>query len=201
MTSLKRAREEKLALCLLRHMKQQTKSCSASKYHSPKRFFKTWKNGAIGWGYLRQICSVLVRVKRRVLSGIRTFRIPNMKNDRTTPLRSCPIDYLCVVYTFGFSSSHRGGPRGPLLDITNFISVKVQTKRQWGTVIYIFSYVLHKFNSCLGATLRERYVLFNCRTTALWICEILLITSQKISLVRSTKPLRHNGQSFVKLLL
>ena len=116
-------------------------------------------------------------------------------------LRSCPIDYLCVVYTFGFSSSHRGGPRGPLLDITNFISVKVQTKRQWGTVIYIFSYVLHKFNSCLGATLRERYVLFNCRTTALWICEILLITSQKISLVRSTKPLRHNGQSFAKLLL
>ena len=93
--------------------------------------------------------------------------------------RSCPIDYLCVVYTFGFSSSRRGGPRGPLLDITNFISVKVQTKRQWGTVIYIFSYVLHKFNSCLGATLRERYVLFNCRTTALWICEILLKTSQK----------------------
>ena len=86
MTSLERTSEEKPALCLLRHMKQQTKSCSASKYHSPKRFFKTWKNGAIGWGYLRQICSVLVRVKRRVLSGMRTFRISSMKIDRNTPV-------------------------------------------------------------------------------------------------------------------
>ena len=33
--------------CLLRHIKQQTKSWSGSKYHSSKRFFKTWKNSAI----------------------------------------------------------------------------------------------------------------------------------------------------------
>ena len=41
-----------------------------------------------GCGYLRQICSVLVRVKRRVLPGMSTFRISNMKNDRSTPLRN-----------------------------------------------------------------------------------------------------------------
>ena len=51
---------------------------------SPKLF-----SGDVTWGcgYLRQICSVLVRVKRRVLPGMSTFRISNMKIDRTTPLR------------------------------------------------------------------------------------------------------------------
>ena len=39
-----------------------------------------------GCRYLGQICSVWVRVKRRVLSGMSTFRISSMKNDRTTPL-------------------------------------------------------------------------------------------------------------------
>ena len=41
-----------------------------------------------GCRYLRQICSVLVRVKRRVLSGMSIFRISSMKNDRTTPLKT-----------------------------------------------------------------------------------------------------------------
>ena len=52
---------------------------------SPKPF-----SGDVTWGcgYLRQICSVLVRVKRRVLPGMSTFRISNMKIDRTTPLRN-----------------------------------------------------------------------------------------------------------------
>ena len=85
MTSLERTSEEKPALCYVIENNKRT-SCSASQYHSPMRFFKTWKNGAIGWGYLRQICSVWVRVKRRVLSGMRTFRISSMKNDRSTPL-------------------------------------------------------------------------------------------------------------------
>ena len=38
------------------------------------------------WVYLRQICSVLVRIKRRVLSEMNTFSISSMKIDRTTPL-------------------------------------------------------------------------------------------------------------------
>ena len=39
-----------------------------------------------GCGYLRQICSVWVRVKSRVLSGMSIFRISSMKNDRSAPL-------------------------------------------------------------------------------------------------------------------
>ena len=70
-----------------------------------------------------------------------------------------PLTIYVWFILLDFQVPAEGGPRGPLFDITNFISVKVQTKRQWGTVIYIFSYVLHKFNSCLGATLRENYVL------------------------------------------
>ena len=85
MTSFERASEEKPPLCYVIENNKRT-TCSASQYHSSKRFFKTWKNGAIGWGYLRKICSVWVRVKRRVLSGMSKFSISSMKNDRTTPL-------------------------------------------------------------------------------------------------------------------
>ena len=65
-------------------------SCWGSKYHSSNHFFKTWKNGAFFWGYLRQICSDLVRVKRRVLSGKSPLRFLSMKIDRT-PLRTSII--------------------------------------------------------------------------------------------------------------
>ena len=62
---------------------------SSERRMPPKPFFGdvTW-----GCGYLSQICSVLVRVKRRVLSGMSTFRISSMKNDRSTPLKqSCIV--------------------------------------------------------------------------------------------------------------
>ena len=73
----------RLSTSLWRNSCKHWRCFSSERRMPPKPFFGdvTW-----GCGYLSQICSVLVRVKRRVLSGMSTFRISSMKNDRSTPL-------------------------------------------------------------------------------------------------------------------
>ena len=74
----------RLVSSLWRNRNKHWKGFATQRRMPPKPFFGdvTW-----GCGYLRQICSVLVRVKRRVLPGMSTFRISNMKNDHSTPLK------------------------------------------------------------------------------------------------------------------
>ena len=73
----------RLVSSLWRNRNKHWKGFATQRRVPPKPFFGdvTW-----GCGYLRQICSVWVRVKKRVLSGMSTFRISSMKNDRSTPL-------------------------------------------------------------------------------------------------------------------
>ena len=76
--------DERWVIRCRRHSCKHWRSFATQRRMPPKPFLGDVTGGC---GYLRQICSVLVRVKRRVLPGMSTFRIWNMKIDRTTPLR------------------------------------------------------------------------------------------------------------------